>query len=198
MMKKASKMVGAVLAVALMAFPYVIVLLPALAGEFMEQIDIPMNINQVVEEKITIAMVVLYAVIVLANIVWAIVWSVTGGDSEWILLWNLLIRCGYFLVWFLLGMFLLVGLILWSIGGKETAVQAGEIMALLLPAFGVYGICGNILAVKEQYISVGLAVAMSILQFVPLIDLISAIITYCTVNTQRKKSQYQQVWINRV
>lgn len=187
-MKKVSQIIGAVLAVALLVFPYGAMILLGLADEFIKQLN----------RYLVIVLVVLYVLIACASIVWAIVWSVTGGESEWILLWNLLIRSGYLLVWCFMGLFFVVGLIVWYIGGKETVMQICEIGALLLVTPGVYGICGNILAVKERYISTGLAVAMSILQFIPGIDLITAIVTYCIVNTRRKKRQNQQIWTNRV
>lgn len=197
-MKKVSQIIGAVLAVALLVFPYGAMILLGLADEFIKQLDGHGNIRLDFGSVLVIVIVVLYIFIACANIVWAIVWSVTGGESEWILLWNLLIRSGYLLVWCFMGLFFVVGLIVWYIGGKETVMQICEIGALLLVTPGVYGICGNILAVKERYISTGLAVAMSILQFIPGIDLITAIVTYCIVNTRRKKRQNQQIWTNRV
>ncbi len=187
MMKKASKIVGAILASAWMVFPYGTMLLAWLMDEFSGQITHFMKGSLDFGSVMLVVMAALYVGIALANIVWVIIWSATGGNSEWILLWNLMIRCGYLLVWIFLGLFLIVGLLVWYIGGKDTVIQVCEIWALLLVTPGVYGICGNILAVKERYISTGIAVVMSILQFIPGIDLITAIITYCIVNTRRKK-----------
>ncbi|MCI5874623.1 MAG: hypothetical protein PUJ55_11990 [Clostridiales bacterium] len=197
-MKNAVKIMVLILAVALMIFPYAAILLAGLTGEVMNQIDYHMNMHLDFGSIMVIALVGLYAVIVLANIVFVIIWSVIGGDSEWVLFWNLMIRCGYLLVWGFMGLFFVAGLIVWYIGGKETVAQVCGMGALLLMTPGVYGICGNILAVRERYVGTGLAVAMSILQFIPGIDLITAIISYCIVNTRRKKRQNQQLGTNRV
>ena len=65
-----------------------------------------------------------------------------------------------------------------------------DVLFLIPPS--IYGLCGCIRACSEKKLPVGAAVALSILHFIFVLDVVAAVVGFCTVYGRHKRQKQME------
>ena len=129
---------------------------------------------------------VMVAIVFIPNIICAIFRCAKGESSKRLLFWNLIIKLchiPFYIVMFILGFFMAV-LSLKLLGPIFIAIAIAIIDYSLLLASSVYGITGIFRAKKEGKLSLSAVVLHTLMHFIFVFDIISAIYVYAKSKKQ--------------
>ena len=106
---------------------------------------------------------IVYTVVVLLNVVWVIYQTAAGTGAQALLLWDMLMKLCYIPYYLLAAFMVLAGFATFMFGGAAIigVMWIADVLFLIPPS--IYGLCGCIRACSEKKLSVGAAVALSIL-----------------------------------
>ena len=148
------------------------------------------NVDNLFDESVNLLLSVIgifYVMIVLANIIYVIIWTCMGGDSQRILFWNMLMKICYIPIFIGTFISILAGLCTFMVGGIALVAVMLVVDVILLIPPSIYGLCGCIRAAKEKNANVGLAVVMAIMHFIFCLDVVAAIVMYFVVRNKNRK-----------
>lgn len=196
------RVLGNILAILLLVLPYLFFVIPGLFMR-LETGEAPMEGPHIIDEAGSAAfelgftaMFVVYAVVVLANVIFLIYRTASGEDAQRLLFWDMFIKLCYIPFFLMMFMMILAGFATFLVGGIAMVVMAVGVDLLFLIPPSVYGLCGCIRAAKEKHMSGGLAVALAILHFLFCADVVAAIVAYCKVRSSNKKRQSPYAGMN--
>ena len=95
-----------------------------------------------------------------------------------------------YIPYYLLAAFMvLAGFATFMFGGVAIigVMWIADVLFLIPPS--IYGLCGCIRACSEKKLSVGAAVALSILHFIFVLDVVAAVVGFCTVHGRHKRQK---------
>jgi len=120
------------------------------------------------------AICIVYVVVVLLNVVWVIYQTAAGTGAQALLLWDMLMKLCYIPYYLLAAFMVLAGFATFMFGGVAIigVMWIADVLFLIPPS--IYGLCGCIRACSEKKLSVGVAVALSILHFIFVLDVVAA------------------------
>ena len=86
----------------------------------------------------------------------------------------------------------LAGFATFMFGGASIigVMWIADVLFLIPPS--IYGLCGCIRACSEKKLSVGAAVALSILHFIFVLDVVAAVVGFCTVYGRHKRQKQME------
>lgn len=135
------------------------------------------------------AICIVYVVVVLLNVVWVICQTAAGTSAQTLLLWDMLMKLCYIPYYLLAALMVLAGFATFMFGGVTIigVMWIADVLFLIPPS--IYGLCGCIRACSEKKLSVGAAVALSILHFIFVLDVVAAVVGFCTVHGRHKRQK---------
>lgn len=138
------------------------------------------------------AICIVYVVVVLLNVVWVIYQTAAGTSAQALLLWDMLMKLCYIPYYLLAAFMVLAGFATFMFGGVAIigVMWIADVLFLIPPS--IYGLCGCIRACSEKKLSVGVAVALSILHFIFVLDVVAAVVGFCTVHGRHKRQKQME------
>ena len=138
------------------------------------------------------AICIVYVVVVLLNVVWVICQTAAGTSAQTLLLWDMLMKLCYIPYYLLAALMVLAGFATFMFGGVAIigVMWIADVLFLIPPS--IYGLCGCIRACSEKKLSVGAAVALSILHFIFVLDVVAAVVGFCTVHGRHKRQKQME------
>lgn len=135
------------------------------------------------------AICIVYTVVVLLNVVWVIYQTAAGTGAQALLLWDMLMKLCYIPYYLLAAFMVLAGFATFMFGGVAIigVMWIADVLFLIPPS--IYGLCGCIRACSEKKLPVGAAVALSILHFIFVLDVVAAVVGFCTVHGRHKRQK---------
>lgn len=196
------RVIGNLLAVLLLVLPYLFWVIPGLFTGLANG-EVPADGPHVIDEAGSAAfelgftaVFVIYAVVVLANVIFLIYLTVSGEDAQRLLFWDMLIKLCYIPFFLMMFLMILAGFATFLVGGIAMVVMTVGVDLLFLIPPSIYGLCGCIRAAKEKNMSGGLSVVLAILHFLFCADVVAAIVAYCKVRSSNKKRQRPYAGMN--
>lgn len=124
------------------------------------------------------AICIVYTVVVLLNVVWVIYQTAAGTGAQALLLWDMLMKLCYIPYYLLAAFMVLAGFATFMFGGVAIigVMWIADVLFLIPPS--IYGLCGCIRACSEKKLPVGAAVALSILHFIFVLDVVAAVVGF--------------------
>ena len=175
------KILGNILPALLAFLPYICIAAVYINGM------ISKNLSETIGSLLNAATIVFYVAVVFANIIYAIIWTCMGIESQRILFWNMFMKLCYIPIFCLTFIFIVGGLFTLVMGGIAIILMVFIVDVILFLPTSIYGLCGCIQAAREKNVSVGMSVVMSIMHFILCLDVVAAIVMYVTVKSSNKK-----------
>ena len=124
------------------------------------------------------AICIVYVVVVLLNVVWVICQTAAGTSAQTLLLWDMLMKLCYIPYYLLAALMVLAGFATFMFGGVAIigVMWIADVLFLIPPS--IYGLCG--------------CIALSILHFIFVLDVVAAVVGFCTVHGRHKRQKQME------
>ena len=167
---------------ALLAFlPYICIavfyVLGALSG----------TLNEKVGAYLIVATAIFYVVVVGANIIYVIIWTCIGVESQKILFWDMFMKLCYIPIFCITFIGIIGGIFTLIVGGVGIIGMMLILDVILFIPTSIYGLCGCIQAAREKNANIALVIVMGLMHFILCLDVVAAIVMYVTVRGSNKK-----------